>query len=298
MPRRLRTHVPGGFCHVTLRGNHRQPIFACDHDRDVLDSMVSDILSRLDTSIHAYCWMTNHLHLVVQVGNEPLSRMMQRLATRYARYFQKGIGTTGHLFERRYHAVLVRADEQLLAAVRYVHLNPVRAGLTADPSRYRWSGHRGYVGLGGPAWLRTGVVLNLLDIDPVRARSAYAGLFTDSSPASEGGEAGSWTSDLLSAKTEAHTGWSTSASGRSASIGEPLDELIARICAEHGVTEADLRSRSRARRFADVRAQIAMECRISGSGTLSVLARRFDRHVASLSKAVVRREVARREASK
>ncbi len=290
MPRRLRTHVPGGFYHVTLRGNHRQPIFVCDHDRDVLDGMVSDILVRLDASIHAYCWMTNHLHLVVQVGDEPLSRMMQRLATRYARHFQKGLGTTGHLFERRYHAVLVQADQQLLAAVRYVHLNPVRAGLTADPTRYRWSGHRGYMGFSGPAWLRTKFVLDLLDLDPARARSAYAGLFADPSPVSDDRVTGPRPSDSLPETTEAHTARSISASGRSASVGEPLDDLIARICATHGVTEAELRSRSRARRFADVRARIAMECRASGSGTLSVLARRFERHVASLSKSVSRRD--------
>jgi REP element-mobilizing transposase RayT len=290
MPRRPRVHVPGGFYHATLRGNHRQPIFACDRDRDVLDGMVSDILTRLDSSIHAYCWMTNHIHLVVQVNDAPLSQMMQRLATRYARYFQKGLGTTGHLFERRYNAVLVRAGQQLLAAVRYVHMNPVRAGLTVDPTRYRWSGHRGYMGLGGPTWLRTGFVLTLLDFDPVRARSAYADLFADSSPASEGGAAGPRPLDSPPVKADAHTRRSIPASGRGASVGEPLDDLIARICAEHGVTEADLRSRSRARRFADVRARIAMECRVSGSGNLSVLARRFDRHVASLSKAVARRE--------
>jgi REP element-mobilizing transposase RayT len=290
MPRRPRTHVAGGFYHVTLRGNHRQPIFACDHDRDVLDSMVADILARLDSSIHAYCWMTNHLHLVVQVGDEPLSRLMHRLATRYARYFQKGLGTTGHLFERRYHAVLVRADQQLLAAVRYVHRNPVRAGLVADPAGYRWSGHRGYLGLCGPAWLRTAFVLSLLAVDPATARSAYAGLVANPSPGSGGGEAAGWPPDSQPAETDPHPARSTSPNGRRAPVGETLDELIARICVEEGVTEADLRSRSRARRFAGIRARIALECRDSGFSSLSVLARRFDRHVASLSKAVTRRE--------
>jgi REP element-mobilizing transposase RayT len=283
MPRRPRIHVPGGFYHVTLRGNHRQPIFACDHDRDVLDSMVADILAQLDSIIHAYCWMTNHVHLVVQVGDEPLSRVMHRLATRYARYFQKDLGTTGHLFERRYHAVFVRADQQLLAAVRYVHQNPVRAGLVADPAGYRWSGHRGYVGLGGPAWLRTAFVLSLLGVDTVSARSAYAALVANPSPGSVGGEAGGWPPDSYPVR-------SVSPRGRGPSVGETLDELIARICAQEGVTEADLRSRSRARRLAGIRARIAMECRACGFGSLSLLARRFDRHVASLSKAVTRRE--------
>lgn len=293
MPRRPRTHVPGGFYHVTMRGNHRQPIFACDHDRHVLDGMVDDVLAQLDASVHAYCWMTNHLHIVVQVGDAPLGRMMQRLATRYARYFQRRLATTGHLFERRYHAVLVRADQQLLAAVRYVHLNPVRASFVTDPAGYPWSGHRGYLGRGGPAWLRTGFVLKLLDVDPARARSAYVGLFASSLSGSENVEADEWRLDWELAEIASDTVQLTPAYRAGAPVGETLDELIARICAEEGVTEADLRSRSRARRLADIRARIAMVCRASGSCTLSLLARRFDRHLASLSKAVVRRERSR-----
>lgn len=162
MARRLRLHVPGGFYHVTLRGNHRQPIFFADPDRDLLDTVVAEAVGRLAAHIHAYCWMTNHLHLLVQVSDAPLSGLMLRIASQYARRVQASLATTGHLFERRYHAVLVDADNYLLTLVRYIHLNPVRAGMVADPADYLWSSHRAYLGSNRPAWLTTGFALRLL----------------------------------------------------------------------------------------------------------------------------------------
>ena len=74
MARRLRLHVPGGFYHVTLRGNHRQPIFFSAADRELLDRIVGDAVARSGARIHAYCWMTNHVHMVIQAGAEHRSR--------------------------------------------------------------------------------------------------------------------------------------------------------------------------------------------------------------------------------
>ena len=77
--------------------------------------------------VHAYCLMTNHVHLAIQVADVPLGRAMMRIASRYARDIQRSLHTTSHFFERRYRALLVDADEYLLTLVRYIHLNPVRA---------------------------------------------------------------------------------------------------------------------------------------------------------------------------
>ena len=129
MSRPLRLHVPGGFYHVTLRGNHRQDIFRTPVDRELLDNLVGEALLELYARVHAYCWMPNHIHLVAQVSDIPLGKLVMRIASRYARKHQQDLKTTGHLFERRYHAVLVDADAYLLTLIRYIHLNPVRAGL-------------------------------------------------------------------------------------------------------------------------------------------------------------------------
>src|SRR5688572_16379423 len=115
MPRPLRLHVPGGFYHVTLRGNHRQDVFRTPADRGLLDEIVAAAIRDLGVRMHAYCWMTNHIHLLVQVSDTPHGKFVLRIASRYARKFQECMETTGHLFERRHHAILVDADSYLLA---------------------------------------------------------------------------------------------------------------------------------------------------------------------------------------
>src|SRR5262245_27591642 len=104
--------------------------------------------------------MTNHIHLLTQVGDVPLGALIQNLGSRYARGFQRSVPTTGHLFERRYHASLLRSDEHLLDAVRYIHRNPVEAGIVADPQDYLWSSHSAYLHGRGPCWLTTRFVLD------------------------------------------------------------------------------------------------------------------------------------------
>ena len=173
MPRPLRLHLAGGFYHVTLRGNHRQKLFALDADRFLLNAIVEFALQKYAARLHAYCWMTNHIHMLVQVGDEPLTALMRHIAAGYARAFQRKLETTGHLFERRYHAILVDADCYLLELLRYIHLNPVRAGIARAPQEYRWSSHHAYIGAPTDSFVTTGFALNLFSRDHARAMNAY-----------------------------------------------------------------------------------------------------------------------------
>ena len=86
MPRPPRLHIPGGCYHVMLRGNHREPLFGSVADRQVLNDILVDVLTRFDTRLHAFCWMSNHLHALLQIANDPLGSAMQRIAMRYARH--------------------------------------------------------------------------------------------------------------------------------------------------------------------------------------------------------------------
>ena len=173
MSRPPRIHAPGAFYHVTLRGNHQQPVFFRDADRDLLDRIVADSLERLTARLHAYCWMTNHLHLLVQVSEAPLGRLMLRIASTYARTVQLRLKTSGHLFERRYHASLLDAESYMLAVIRYIHLNPVTAGLVKRPADYPWSSHRAYLGLQDRSWVTTDFVMRLLGSGQDAARQRY-----------------------------------------------------------------------------------------------------------------------------
>jgi len=129
---------------------------------------------RFGHQIHGYCWMSNHIHLAVQVVEVPLSRIMQNLAFRYTRWVNKRQGRVGHLFQGRYKAILVEAESYLLGLVCYIHLNPVRARLVEEPAAYRWSGHRAYRGQAQVSWLTPDWVLSQLTGTERVARRRYA----------------------------------------------------------------------------------------------------------------------------
>src|SRR5882724_7664036 len=153
MPRLPRLHAPGAFYHVILRGNHREALFGSHHDRVALNNIVAAALERQQARLHIFCWMTNHLHALVQIGEAPLAVLMHRIARPYARYRQRQLRTTGHLFERRYKAWLVDADMYFVALLRYIHLNPVKARMVATVDECPWSSHSAYAGTATLPWL-------------------------------------------------------------------------------------------------------------------------------------------------
>ncbi|MBC8025282.1 MAG: transposase [Steroidobacteraceae bacterium] len=173
MPRRLRIHVTGGVYHVTLRGNHRDAIFFQFSDRSLLELIVERALQRFDARLHAYCWMTNHLHFVMQAGTEPIARPMHNIAAEFARAMQIKLETTGHFFERRYHATLVDTDSYMLELLRYVHLNPVEAGLAESVGAYHWSSHHNYIGARADPWVTTDFGLSMFSAERGKAVAAY-----------------------------------------------------------------------------------------------------------------------------
>ena len=142
-------------------------------DRRLLTTIVRDVIEDCGTQVHAYCYMTNHIHVLIQVSDTPLSKVMLLIASRYARRVQAQLQTTGHLFEKRYHPVLVDADEYLLTLLRYIHLNPVRANLVASPDDYVWSSHHAYLGKSAEPWLTTAFALRMLHPDRERAIATY-----------------------------------------------------------------------------------------------------------------------------
>jgi putative transposase len=185
MPRLPRLHVPGGMYHVILRGNHREDLFGTARNRDVFNEIVAEALSKYKARLHAFCWMTNHIHAVVQIGDKPLSKVMQRIQMRYSRYRHKQLRTRGHLFERRYRALLVEADAYLVALLRYIHLNPVRAGMVTAVGDYPWSSHRVYLGAESLPWLTTEFGLGLFGRTRGSALRSYQVIMAQACCASE-----------------------------------------------------------------------------------------------------------------
>lgn len=143
MPRTPRQRSETGYYHVTLRGNGKQNLFETDKDRTAfMDAVRSSFICR-DISLIAWCLMDNHVHLVIDDPHDHMSMALHRVTSSYATYFNHVFGHTGHVFEGRYGSVPIRDDEQLLAAVRYVHDNPLK-GMGISPDLYPWCSYPEY----------------------------------------------------------------------------------------------------------------------------------------------------------
>lgn len=168
MARRPRLFAPGILYHVIVRGNYRQKTFLGARDyRAYLERLVR-YRKRFGVTVYAYCLMSNHAHLLVETGSEPLSRFMQGLQQSYTQYFNRKHHKVGHLFQGRYKAIVCEKDEYLLTLVRYIHLNPIRAKLVHRLDDYPYSGHREYCGVRVYEVLEASRVLDMLG-----GRAAY-----------------------------------------------------------------------------------------------------------------------------
>lgn len=145
MARRPRVHFPGALYHVISRGNQRQKIYKDDADYQRFETLLGQVVKRHSLTLYAYVLMPNHFHLLLEVGRVPLSKAMQVLLYRYTRGYNRRYRKTGHLFQGRYKAIVCDRDNYLMELIRYLHLNPVRAGMVSDPRGYRWSSHEAYV---------------------------------------------------------------------------------------------------------------------------------------------------------
>jgi len=149
MPRQPRLDAPGLLQHVMARGIERRKIFLDDKDRESFLERFAGILEETQTQCYAWALIPNHFHLLLRTGPTPVSKVMRRLMTGYAVTFNKRHKRSGHLFQNRYKSVVCEEDAYLLELLRYIHLNPLRAGLVKDLQeldKYPWAGHSAILG--------------------------------------------------------------------------------------------------------------------------------------------------------
>ena len=177
MARLPRIDVPGVPQHLIIRGNNRSTLFRDDADRCVFLHEVEKALQACACDLHAYVLMTNHVHLLAtgHLAGE-LSEMMQRVGRKFARLVNLRWSRTGTLFEGRFRSSLIQSEAYLFTCMRYVELNPVRAGMVRHPKEYGWSSYRQNAG-GQPAELLTPHGLYLqLGATPEARGTAYRAL--------------------------------------------------------------------------------------------------------------------------
>lgn len=142
MPRSARQPAESGIYHVMLRGVNRDAIFLDAEDRERFLRALTDAKEASGCLVFAYCLMDNHVHLVLRATGEPVGVVVKRLGVRYVGWFNRKYGRVGHLYQSRFSSRPVDDDAYLVALLRYVWLNPVKAGLVARPEEYPWSSRR------------------------------------------------------------------------------------------------------------------------------------------------------------
>lgn len=179
MARPLRIEYPGAFYHITSRGNERKDIFRDNKDRERFLGYLETSVARYKAVIHVYCLMNNHYHLLMSTPEGNLSQIIRHINGGYTTYFNKRHKRAGHLFQGRYKAILVDADAYAGELSRYIHLNPVRAGIARKPDQYIWSSYSAYSGkTSAPRWLTTDWLLQYFGTKTADAQKTYC-FFTE-----------------------------------------------------------------------------------------------------------------------
>src|SRR5208337_3218193 len=164
MPRKTRIDASGAVHHVIFRGIERSSIFRDSKDYENFISRLSLLLNETSTACYAWTLMKNHVHLLLRTGSVSLSSLMRRLLTGYAQQFNRRHNRSGHVFQNRYKSFLCEEDRYLLELVRYIHLNPIRAGAAngmAQLEKLPWCGHGVIMGRAKREWQDSHSVVSL-----------------------------------------------------------------------------------------------------------------------------------------
>ncbi len=155
MPRQARLDAPGALHHVMGRGIEGTSIFRSDEDREDFLTRLRSLCKGGNLSVFAWALLDNHFHLLIRTGKQRISEGMRKLLTGYVVRFNRRYGRSGHLFQNRYKSILCEEDPYLLELTRYIHLNPVRAGVVKTMRQlgaYRWTGHAVILGRVKRGW--------------------------------------------------------------------------------------------------------------------------------------------------
>jgi putative transposase len=179
MSRQLRIEYPDAWYHVMNRGRRREETFKDKTDYKQFIEILKETSQVYKFRVASYCLMSNHYHLLVQTPKANLSRCMRHVDGVYTQRFNRRYDIDGPLFRGRYKSTIVEADNYLLPLIRYIHRNPVRAGLVKNPKDYEWSSHRVYLTKTKPdTWIYKDFILSILSNNPAGSLRAYKRLIS------------------------------------------------------------------------------------------------------------------------
>jgi putative transposase len=284
MPRKPRIHYPGAFYHVMVRGNAKGNIFFTENDRAYFYFLLQETTLNYQYRLHGFCLMSNHVHLIIEVGDVPLSKIMQNICFRYTRYINLLFDRVGHLFQGRYKAILIEADHYLLSLTRYVHLNPIRANMVKNLNDYPWSSHRAYLGIARFSFLTIDFVLGYFHNNVLIARELYK-QYLSSSDSLETSQinfnTGNQKNYFVLGSDDFVKNLSVDLSGYAYSE-ITLEQIIDFVCNYYSIIQNDLKSIARKSVYVNARASIAWLAQKLEVSTVTEVARYFSKDATTL----------------
>ena len=320
MPRQARLDVPGALHHIMVRGIDKSKIFKDDEDKARFLERLGQTVEEGNSSVYAWVLMDNHVHLLFKSGKDGISTVMRKLLTWYAQYFNRKHRRSGHLFENRYKSILCDEDNYLLALIRYIHLNPLRAKQVEtieQLDRYPWTGHKTIIGKTKYSWMDVDRVLSEFGSTRRKAMSAYRrfiqeGLSQGRLPELTGGglirSKGGW-SQVLSARRSGRkeefderilgSGDFVNSILKEAEAkakhqlklrrsGKTLAGIVAEECKRERVNPNELNGGGRRRKISSLRATIAKRGRDELGLSLAEIARHVGVNTSSIRKAIMK----------
>lgn len=322
MPRQARLDAPGALHHIMVRGIDKTDIFTDDTDKAKFLERLGQNIAEGKCAIYAWVLMDNHIHLLFKSGKSGISFVMRRLLTWYAQYYNRRHSRVGHLFQNRYKSILCDEDTYLLALIRYIHLNPVRAHIVKtieELDHYAWSGHSAIVGKIKRAWMDIEAALYQFGDKRRRAVTEYrrfvmAEFGTDRKPELTGGglirSQGGWSRVLGLRRSGQREEFDERILGSGDFVqvilseaeelqlrqtklrrrGKGIADIIREECRNHGVKERELMNGSRRKKVSFARAEIALRCKEEIGCSGAEIARHLGVSTTSINRAIARME--------
>jgi len=171
MPRRAKEKNDSGVYHIMLRGINRQNLFEDNEDREKFINTIQYYKGIGSYKVYGYCLMNNHIHLLLRETDDSISNAVKRISSSYVYWYNQKYERCGHLFQERFKSEAVETDTYFLTVLRYIHQNPIKAGITNDINQYMWSSYQDYVKT--PTVVDIDFALDLLSTNRVKAEELF-----------------------------------------------------------------------------------------------------------------------------
>jgi len=305
-----------------VRGINKSVIFKDDQDKARFLERSGDAITEGQCRVHAWVLMNNHVHILFRSGRDGISAVMRKLLTWYAQYYNRRHKRTGHLFENRYKSILCDEDNYLLALVRYIHLNPIRAGIVKtieELDRYPWSGHRSIIGKAKYPWMNTETVLSRFGSAPRKALHEYRKFMREGmgqgrlEELTGGGlirSQGGWSQVLAMRRRGREEEYDERILGsgdfvnsilketvdrqlrqlKAKRAGKTVQNIIEEECRKQGISLQELKEGGKRRKVSDTRAIIALRSRDELGLTAAEIARNVGVNTSAVTRAIERVE--------